>query len=73
VRDLGPDGPAGGAGVCCRREEADQLPRRGSGSTAERLALVVTGSLLSIIPLIAAFLLLQRFWQSGLTAGGVKG
>jgi len=45
----------------------------GSGSTAELLALVVTGSLLSIIPLIAAFLLLQRFWQSGLTAGGVKG
>ncbi|WP_199439770.1 carbohydrate ABC transporter permease [Umezawaea beigongshangensis] len=35
--------------------------------------LVVTGSLLTILPLIAAFLLLQRFWQSGLTAGGVKG
>jgi multiple sugar transport system permease protein len=44
----------------------------GSGSSAELLALVVTGSLLSIIPLIAAFLMLQRFWQSGLTAGGVK-
>jgi multiple sugar transport system permease protein len=35
--------------------------------------LVITGSLLTILPLIAAFLLLQRFWQSGLTAGGVKG
>lgn len=34
--------------------------------------LVITGSLLTIIPLIAAFLLLQRYWQSGLTAGGVK-
>lgn len=34
--------------------------------------LVVTGSLLTIIPLIAAFLLLQRFWQSGLAAGSVK-
>ena len=45
----------------------------GSGSTGELLALVVTGSLLSVIPLIAAFLLLQRYWQSGLTAGGVKG
>ncbi len=45
----------------------------GSGSNAELLAFVVTGSLLSIIPLIAAFLMLQRFWQSGLTAGGVKG
>jgi multiple sugar transport system permease protein len=45
----------------------------GSGSTGELLALVVTGSLLSVIPLIAAFLLLQRYWQSGLSAGGVKG
>jgi multiple sugar transport system permease protein len=44
----------------------------GSGSSVELLALVVTGSLLSIIPLIAAFLLLQRYWQSGLTAGGIK-
>jgi multiple sugar transport system permease protein len=33
---------------------------------------VVTGSLLSIIPLIAAFLMLQRYWQSGLSAGAVK-
>jgi len=44
----------------------------GSGSSAELLALVVTGSLLSVIPLIAAFLMLQRYWQSGLTTGGVK-
>ncbi|GIE37057.1 ABC transporter permease [Actinoplanes italicus] len=34
--------------------------------------LVITGSLLTIIPLIVAFLLLQRFWQSGLTTGSVK-
>ncbi|MFI9582188.1 carbohydrate ABC transporter permease [Streptomyces sp. NPDC052236] len=34
--------------------------------------LVLTGSLLTIVPLIAAFLLLQRFWQSGLAAGSVK-
>jgi len=44
----------------------------GSGSNADLLAAVVTGSLLSIIPLIAAFVLLQRFWQSGLSAGAVK-
>jgi multiple sugar transport system permease protein len=44
----------------------------GSGSNSELLALVVTGSLLSIIPLVAAFLLLQRYWQSGLNTGGVK-
>jgi len=44
----------------------------GGGSTGEQLPLVLTGSLLSIIPLIAAFLLLQRYWQSGLATGGVK-
>ena len=44
----------------------------GGGSTGDLLALVVTGSLLSIVPLIAAFLLLQRYWQSGLSAGSVK-
>lgn len=44
----------------------------GGGAAGDVLPLVVTGSLLSIIPLIAAFLMLQRYWQSGLTAGGVK-
>ena len=44
----------------------------GSGSTGELLSSVVTGSLLSVIPLIAAFLMLQRYWQSGLAAGGIK-
>jgi multiple sugar transport system permease protein len=34
--------------------------------------LVITGSVLTIIPLAAAFLLLQRYWQSGLAAGSVK-
>ncbi|NDL55873.1 carbohydrate ABC transporter permease [Phytoactinopolyspora mesophila] len=34
--------------------------------------LVITGSLLTIVPLITAFLLLQRYWRSGLTAGSVK-
>ncbi|MFJ4849276.1 MULTISPECIES: carbohydrate ABC transporter permease [unclassified Streptomyces] len=34
--------------------------------------LVITGSLLTIVPLIAAFLFLQRFWQTGLSAGSVK-
>ena len=34
---------------------------------------VITGSLVSIIPLIALFLLLQRYWQSDLTGGAVKG
>ncbi|MGW4026595.1 carbohydrate ABC transporter permease [Streptomyces sp. NPDC005009] len=34
--------------------------------------LVVTGSLITIVPLIAAFLMLQKYWQSGLAAGSVK-
>lgn len=34
--------------------------------------LVITGSLVTIIPIVAAFLVLQRYWQSGLTAGSVK-
>ena len=33
---------------------------------------VVTGALLSIVPLIALFLALQRYWQVDLAAGGVK-
>ena len=33
---------------------------------------VLIGALLSIIPLIIIFLLLQRFWRSGLSAGSVK-
>ena len=34
--------------------------------------LVITGSLITIIPIVVAFLFLQRFWQSGLSAGSVK-
>ncbi|GAA3338569.1 carbohydrate ABC transporter permease [Amorphoplanes nipponensis] len=34
--------------------------------------LVITGALLTILPLLAVFLLLQRYWQSGLAAGSVK-
>ena len=43
----------------------------GGGSQA-LFSLVVTGSLISIIPLTVAFLMLQRYWQSGLGVGGVK-
>jgi multiple sugar transport system permease protein len=43
----------------------------GSGSQA-LFSTVITGSLLSVIPLVLAFLFLQRYWQSGLAAGGVK-
>ena len=43
----------------------------GSGSQA-LFSAVITGSLLSIVPIVLAFLFLQRYWQSGLAAGGVK-
>ena len=33
---------------------------------------VVVGAFLSVIPLLIAFLFLQRFWRAGLTAGAIK-
>jgi len=45
----------------------------GAGGGAQALfSTVITGSLLAIIPLVVAFLFLQRYWQSGLATGGVK-
>ncbi|WP_020015977.1 carbohydrate ABC transporter permease [Promicromonospora sukumoe] len=34
--------------------------------------LVITGSFLTIVPIVVVFLVLQRYWQSGLSAGSVK-
>ncbi|MFD6444045.1 carbohydrate ABC transporter permease [Promicromonospora sp. NPDC060204] len=34
--------------------------------------LIVTGSFLSVVPLVAAFLSLQRYWQGGLSLGSVR-
>ncbi|WAL74773.1 carbohydrate ABC transporter permease [Kitasatospora sp. YST-16] len=34
--------------------------------------LAVVGSLVSVAPLVVLFLMLQRFWKSGMTAGAVK-
>lgn len=33
---------------------------------------VITGSLVSIVPVIIVFILLQRFWRTGLAAGSLK-
>ncbi len=44
----------------------------GSGSQP-LFSSVITGSLVSVLPLMVAFLFLQRYWQSGLSTGGVKG
>lgn len=35
--------------------------------------LIVTGSFLSVLPLIAMFLFLQRYWRAGLTFGSMTG
>ncbi|MFB6846606.1 carbohydrate ABC transporter permease [Streptomyces sp. NPDC056373] len=51
---------------------AEQAQNGGAGASSDMLPLVLTGSLISIVPLVAAFLLLQRYWQSGLAAGSVK-
>jgi len=34
--------------------------------------LIITGSLVSIIPLVVAFLSLQKYWQGGLSVGALK-
>jgi multiple sugar transport system permease protein len=33
---------------------------------------VITGAFISVLPIIAMFLCLQRFWRSGITAGSLK-
>ncbi len=47
------------------RSQVDRLP--------EFYQLTTGGVLVSIIPLIAAMIVLQRFWRGGLTDGAVKG
>lgn len=37
----------------------------------EDYLLAITGSLISIIPLVLLFMTLQRFWRSGMTAGAL--
>jgi multiple sugar transport system permease protein len=49
-----------------------QLAQQGGGGGQVLFSIVITGALVSIIPVIIVFLLLQRFWQGGLTAGAVK-
>jgi multiple sugar transport system permease protein len=44
--------------------QVNQLP--------ELRGLVIVGSLLSIAPLVVAFLSLQRFWRSGLGTGAIR-
>lgn len=43
----------------------------GNGGAAT-FNVIITGALVAIVPLIAAFLMLQRYWRGGLTIGSVK-
>lgn len=44
-----------------------------SGAQQYVYSLLVTGSLISVLPLVIGFLLLQRYWRNGLTLGSVVG
>jgi multiple sugar transport system permease protein len=49
-----------------------QAASAAGGGAKVLFSTVITGSFVSVIPLIIAFLYLQRYWQSGLATGGVK-
>ncbi len=44
----------------------------GSNGIIQPWNLIVTGALVSVVPLIVSFLALQRYWQGGLNLGSVK-
>ena len=50
-----------------------QATTGGVGAGYATTNMVIVGSLVAVIPLVVAFLLLQRYWQEGLTFGSVKG
>lgn len=51
----------------------EQAASAAGGGAQALFSTVITGSLVSVLPLIAVFLYLQRYWQSGLATGSVKG
>jgi multiple sugar transport system permease protein len=46
---------------------------QGNTGSESVYTMVVAGSLILVVPLVAVFLLLQRYWRSGLTLGAVTG
>lgn len=47
--------------------------RSSAGSASEQIwNLLTSGALISVIPMVLAFIFLQRYWVGGLTAGSVK-
>lgn len=46
--------------------------QRGTDSSVDLTSLVLTGSLVSTIPMIALMISMQRYWKSGVTIGSLK-
>lgn len=44
-----------------------------SGNNQVLFAIVVTGAVIAILPIMILFLVLQRYWQNGLALGSIKG
>jgi multiple sugar transport system permease protein len=51
-------------GLYAWNSQVDQRP--------ELRGLVLVGALVSILPMVVAFIFLQRFWRSGLGTGSIK-
>ena len=52
---------------------ADEDPKLPEGvALRDYQGVVITGSALSIIPLVALFLTMQRYWRTDLSSGAVK-
>ncbi|GAB3241850.1 carbohydrate ABC transporter permease [Kineosporia babensis] len=49
-----------------------QLATANNNSGQSLWTLIIVGSLVSVVPLVIAFLTLQRYWQGGLTMGSLK-
>jgi multiple sugar transport system permease protein len=49
-----------------------QLASSNNGGGQSLWNLIIIGSLVSIMPLIVAFLTLQKYWQGGLSVGSLK-
>ncbi|GLY27053.1 carbohydrate ABC transporter permease [Kineosporia sp. NBRC 101731] len=50
----------------------EQLAASNNGGGQSLWNLIIVGSLVSVLPLVLAFLTLQRYWQGGLTVGSLK-
>ncbi|MCZ9880398.1 hypothetical protein [Arthrobacter sp. B2a2-09] len=50
----------------------EQLASSNNGGGHSLWSLIVVGSFISIIPLVVAFLTLQKYWQGGPSPGSLK-